>query len=425
MRKLLSIAFCICIISSCSTEDVTQIMDQEATENTQINANNQRSEDEIISIATKAIEIFGDKTEYSRSKRRSVMINCKPIAIEANIARSSSNPLMYVVNYTDNNGYAIVSSNKNAPEVIAFAEEGHFTNLQEENNPGLGIYIQEATDFLRNFEAIDTLQPGNEKTVYFPDTLSRLGPNIDPIWEADRFIKTECPNGYSATANIALALFLQYYKYEGEIELTYKNDNTHIELDWDKIEYHFKNRSTGNIIALDNCSSAFPDYDIHKQLGCLIRELGYRSNTEYSTIFPSTPFDSLREAINSLYIYGLRESYVSKRFAFQNLSYYNLLFMNGIDETYGCQTWLCDGYLQVRQLAKRYITTDGGRTWKWDGETQFYTDSEYYNHFNWCCNAPNGYYLDLNFNPRRCPMDFQSNVTFWCIQPYGWISGHH
>ena len=123
---------------------------------------------------------------------------------------------MYAVNYADSEGYVIIPSSQNAPEIIAFVEEGSFSNSSIENNPGLNIYLKDASNYLSSLEPIDTLRPSNEKTVYEPDTVVQIGPFLNNRWRASSFDYSDNPN-LAGTSEIAISFFLAYYKYTGSI----------------------------------------------------------------------------------------------------------------------------------------------------------------------------------------------------------------
>lgn len=400
------------ILASCTDDNEFNKIEQNQA------CNQFRSESDILEIASNASEIFSSKSLMSRKSSRILDKNSKPIAIGKTKSRSSE-PLMYAVNYADSEGYVIIPSSQNAPEIIAFVEEGSFSNSSIENNPGLNIYLKDASNYLSSLEPIDTLRPSNEKTVYEPDTVVQIGPFLNNRWRASSFDYSENPN-LAGTSEIAISFFLAYYKYTGSIDLTYLNNDSTIEMDWDAFYFHFSDQNQ-QLLKGDLCTTRYPD--CHNQMASLVREIGYRSNTDYSSSFPSTSPISLEKTLKSLSIYSISEySATSRSFASQ-LPSHNIIIVLGKDDTYGDQAWLCDGYIEVRQRVKRYVSHNNGLTWEWDGGAIHYTQSQYFNHFNWCCRASNGYYLDLNFKPRMCPLNFKSEIKYWCITPESWMVG--
>lgn len=283
--------------------------------------------------------------------------------------------------------------------------------------------MREAASYLNDIGDIDWREPNNEKTVYEDVIVESYGPTIDVDWADDNVFSAECPNKICGMSDIALTTFLYKFRYYGSIDLTYKNDGSSLVVDWDKFEYHSTiHKNEGGFIILDNCDSAYPNDSIHLRIAQVVREMGYRSGTDYSKDYPNCTLESFKAALRSLHLYEIKDKAVSEKFAITNVKEHGVLFMYGKDEAEGEQIWLCDGYKEVKRRGRRYVTYNKGASWEWDGKTEFYSASEYYNHYNWCIQAGNGYYLDMTFNPRRCPLNFTSNIGYLSVNPYAYIT---
>lgn len=106
-----------------------------------------RSAEEILSIAEEAANKFFQE-ELSRSTPQRTVNREKDIIEVASNRSRSSNPVMYAVDYDDDNGFALISANRNAPEIIAIVEQGNFTDVSEANIPGFNIFMKDATAYL-------------------------------------------------------------------------------------------------------------------------------------------------------------------------------------------------------------------------------------------------------------------------------------
>lgn len=58
--------------------------------------------------------------------------------------------LLYIVNYADNDGYALVSANTRIPGVVAYIEEGSLTPRQEIDNPGFQLFLEGYKEYYEN-----------------------------------------------------------------------------------------------------------------------------------------------------------------------------------------------------------------------------------------------------------------------------------
>lgn len=58
-------------------------------------------------------------------------------------------PLVYLFNFTDNEGYSLVSGDTRVPEVLAFIEHGNLDPEIGTNNPGLAIFLEQADNYYR------------------------------------------------------------------------------------------------------------------------------------------------------------------------------------------------------------------------------------------------------------------------------------
>lgn len=61
--------------------------------------------------------------------------------------------LMYIINYTDNEGFIIISGNKDYEPILAYSDEGCI-NMEDAYNSGLAIWLEEQKSILQNPELI-------------------------------------------------------------------------------------------------------------------------------------------------------------------------------------------------------------------------------------------------------------------------------
>lgn len=90
-----------------------------------------RSEEDAIAIAIDAASVKAS----SSSRGGHIAVDGVVGIISKNASRASADTLLYAVNYTDNNGYALIAANPNCDAVLAVTETGHFNSEDDIVNP--------------------------------------------------------------------------------------------------------------------------------------------------------------------------------------------------------------------------------------------------------------------------------------------------
>lgn len=133
-HALILILLSICMVG-CSVDEISPISKPAS----QSGMNKSRTPEEILGIASKAA-LFFEENSSRNCIARTIDERCGILSIGNVFSRGDSSPLMHVVNFEDNRGFVIVSDNKDAPEIIAVTEDGHFTSEEELDNPGISIF---------------------------------------------------------------------------------------------------------------------------------------------------------------------------------------------------------------------------------------------------------------------------------------------
>lgn len=105
----------------------------------------QRSEDEAMAYAAQFLNIFPHKEGRS-------LPDIKIHALTNKISRSSAtaDTLLYVAQYGENQGYAIIPGSRELSPVLAYVEEGNFFDIENVNNGGFQMYMEAASDYVEN-----------------------------------------------------------------------------------------------------------------------------------------------------------------------------------------------------------------------------------------------------------------------------------
>lgn len=226
-----------------------------------------RSEDEAIEIATKALNDF--YPVKSRATRD--FSNIQAVLLKGHESRNNktTNPL-YVVNFGNKSGYAIVAANKTVNPLLAITEAGSITNLNEIENPGLRLYIDEAMKIPSGSNNLDIDTIGQLVDVYRNDTVFRVNfsvaPRVPLKWGQNYPCGLLYPNRISGCVVTAGTLALSHFRYPETLNMTFpERTDDEININWFRILIQ-SNLSVGLTATSEN------------QIASLSREIGFNLN---------------------------------------------------------------------------------------------------------------------------------------------------
>lgn len=417
------------LASSCQQDfDIPrEVAKQQLSSNADRTVSNTRSPEEAIAIATSALQIIeGNQTNtHSRGIGRTVNLQ-SPVKVMLNSIRNSrsgdADTLMYVVNYSDNSGFALISANRRLPELLAVTESGYYDPAKGTSNDGFNAWIEEAQEALINslsFE-LDTTKifdPNNRLRPYIKEKIV-----ADTVWqncirarvrvgwgqgehiagcEGDLF-----ENRLAGCANIAAAMTMSYFEYPTEISLSY-SDNRNLALNWSELK-KYRGYAGTNLTFYPSS-----EYPIRSSLANLCRELAFRTNSISDSNGTGTHPNS---TASMMYQLGLtNKSTVS----FGTASVWGNIIANkdcillvggsATGSTIG-HMWICDGLLKGDVYHKYYQSSDSGKTWSLINND--FKKSICYNHYNWGWYGQcDGYYSQLDFAPTDSGYDFDNTKS--------------
>lgn len=208
-------------------------------------------------------------------------------------ADDSEYPL-YVVNFEDESGFALVSSNKSTEELLAVSLAGNLHDMSEVDNPGFLMFVEAAKEYINLPGHADVQSRALEDRplykleailYYETDTIwhSRIAPRTLNYWGQNNPEGWFCPNGLSGCSNTAMMFALSYYEYPKDLPLTYSDEvkGQVLHLDWKEIQKHchfsiqYQYKLVEEWCAESNISS------VHNQIAHLCRQLGELNESEY------------------------------------------------------------------------------------------------------------------------------------------------
>lgn len=387
------------------------------------------SPEEAINIASDAISML-DESENTRGfiDRKVDIDNVKCRVIESTRASGDADTLYYVVNYVDNEGFAIVSADRNdKTPLIAVTESGNYTPGEKTDNPGFDMYI----DILEaKMMSPKNTRSGNDgpinliRTEVTYVTIGEVPYRVRVNWKQQSPYNKYCYNGLTlcpaGCVPTALAQIFSFHKKPTSIYTTftapnYYNTNTTITLDWDLM----CGRIPIPILPPSEIESLSTGYTANDYVAILMRHIGEELNTNYTNTVVGSGTNMADLDGEWATKFGYQSSLLMNynwNSVIADLDAGNVTYMQGHktpepddpEEDYIGHAWIIDGYRLQNIVYDYYQEDEFGR------EVLIGTDvaTNYYYHINW------GDYGDDNgwfaFDPN------DQNNSYGVIGDYGY-----
>lgn len=374
----------------------------------------QRSEDEAMAYAAQFLNIFPHKESRSLPD-----IRIHALTNKSSRSSATADTLLYIAQYGENQGYAIISGSREFSPVLAYVEEGNFFDIENSNNGGFQMYVQAASDYvessMRRSSMIDRpiIKPAfNDWTIHYNDTIA---PRLTVAWSQEYPEGYLCPNRLSGCAQTALAQILSYYELPAEINLTYPGHPVDkVTLDWSEIKKHSKSdpvdwSETNQYGIVSHNGSCSATEQAHMTIAYLCRELGHRNQAEYiynSEVERSTGATiqnvsqtacALRNQVNYQFKVSAITDYSIARILLDRIKA-GIVYMRGAKQPkMGGHAWVADGGLRVGTV---HTHVDYGMGLDGSDVVTVKENLEMLVHFNWGWGGrSNGYFNPDVFNP--------------------------
>ena len=365
------------------------------------NTSSVRSYIEALAIAQNSISIIENNKEVTRGNNIHRTIDDKNSIVITNsskgltrLSNSSIDTLLYVFNFNDNQGFAVISASKGTEGLLAVTENGHFDEQHLTNKDGFNIFMTLAEKYVKEAPPKRILpQPFIQRKDSTYQSESYIGPYISVKWGQDdpygRFFSNWC-TGCAVTAT---AQIMTYYEYPSSLDLTYSGADISVQnLNWTDIKKH------------DGYKSEFlceASEETHNAIGRLCKQLGTLSNTVEISPEEGSYTNALdvKIALSNLgYNTSDWENYADVASSlFSNIYYNRTMILSGRaeGESYG-HSWILDGtytyYYEHFSWTKMVEELD----WVLDSHT---VETHIYYHFNWGADGlNNGYFYGNVFN---------------------------
>jgi hypothetical protein len=314
--------------------------------------------------------------------------------------KTQEDTLLYVFNFNDNRGFAVVSSNRNTEGLLAVVESGFYRPDKETNNPGFNMFMKMAKLYVQSSTKSLPITRGvsykyrkgvNDTLEYY-----RIEPKVQIKWGAFNTSATYCWNGCAGCAPIAAVQIMSYYQRPSSFVYTFNGRDKEYEfVDWNLINQHTYTYQHDT----EFCNT-YPNVD--RMVGRICRQLGEKSNSTYmSNYVTQTSASDLLSAIN---YYGYSTSgfhdIPNDDTAFLNYLQENkLILMIGRTRSGKAHTWIVDGGSFEKIHCMSYVSQDA-INWELNWEQ---TNTFSYNHVNWGWDGDyNGFFVHSVFDANSC-----------------------
>ncbi len=390
MNRIIILIVAITLVA-CSKQELTEKVPSKPSK--QVIKLGTRSYDEALKIAENAIGILENTKSTTRGneKSRKIDLSESKVIMRDSQTRGVSDcidTLIYVFNFENDEGFALVSASKGTEELLAITEIGHCDPKERSEVGGFEMFKEMAKDYV--YKASIKLRIPDGPYVETRDSItyssSTVGPYVSVRWGQFYPEGEYCPNGIAGCTNTAIAQIMSYYNYPTSIDLTYSGADVNTQsLNWADMKTH----TTGH--NLSSCGIS----ETHKAVCRLLREIGERDSSMYLPSYTSTTDYYPPFTLSSLgYTCGGWSTYNGNLIRLQ-LNISHLYLVSGDEGNMG-HSWVLDGYMNqtatIRQMAR--TATSG---WFFTGVVNY--ETTYYLHFNWGWYGNcNGYFSEGVYN---------------------------
>lgn len=409
MKKLFLLsAIAILLIMACSKNESVDVKDQRSNKELH---NTIRSLDEVFQITQASIKILESSSSTRTIYGRQIAPNKTKVCRRNTKTRSGTDTkdtLLYIVNFENNEGFAVIAAPTNVEPLMAITESGNYDPDEPTEIEGFNMFIMLAKKYVEEQSRKNEMRPldpysWDEYCIIHNDT---IGPYVTVTWGQRYTEGYRCSNDRSGCTNTALAQIISYYQYPDSITLTYPGHDIAIQsLNWTDIKAH---PTTHSYYA---CNTP----DIHDATSRFFRQLGkltlstYHPTNQNDTIIGTETLDS--NVCSALWSLGYQTGGFSNVYNKLNITTHldseHLFYLSGRSTStlsvlgHG---WVLDGYANVLMTHNRYVYEDD----EWILILSEVID-EFLVHYNWGWYGNCNGYFNGNVYDCQAGVDYDDN----------------
>ena len=381
--------------ASCSkTEEMNLPVTEPETQGKHLVVTPTRNYEEALAIARLSIALVdrpGTRAQRPRTIRSS-RGQCVTVPATRN-GESQTDTLLYVFNFEDDNGFAVIAADRAVDPILAVTEKGSYTYGEKTGVENFDFYMDVLSSGLRSvvrppiIEIPDTIP--KFKTIEY-DEEGHCEPLVPVNWGQNGIFGAYADNRKAGCVAVAMAQIMAYHRFPTSITTTYPNDGytqhygETIELDWD------------NLIA-------YPYINDYK-ISALLREIGEQVGMDYISN-PNSSGAERTAAVNGFKAFGYHFvtnlSHYSDGAIRRELDCDRPVYVRGTDPQEGGHAWVADGYSYEKKGEEYYeyqtIVDEFGNKRREYVLVNSTVTTQNLIHYNWGWSGiANGYFAGIN-----------------------------
>lgn len=376
MKKIIFIFIGIFSIISC-TNDILEINDANVSPTKGINNGNKITETNALNIASKIFNKTRSVSDYTIQ----YVLNDNPKTRNINIPDT----LAYIINFGNNNGFAVISSDNRIFPILAYSDTGHFKYEKSENDPVYVNFISIIDDYMATINENDT-------AIIIPDdyfsTCVVKAPQLETRYWAqwapfNKYIAEEYPGSPVGCVGIAAGQIIASLKDEFTFHDSIFNFKA-IKEAMDTAKFHI------NPYPQQRIGQNVTKYSYETAVDKVARFLYFLCKDLNMKFYPD---ESPAQSVNAFYLlkklgfYIEEQNYLTSYFSdekiIESLEQKNLIYVDGrvIGNNIAGHAWVIDGYSYCGTdpitNKKQYVKFHCD--WGWGGTDNGYYSSDLFN----------------------------------------------
>ena len=348
------------------------------------------SVDEAKEIALNFMKTF-QKTSAASTRSAGVLIeNVEVIKVNKVATRSAGlgnrmDTLLYAVNFSNNNGYALVGADRRTEPIFGIIDQGSFSDENITANPNFAFFLDLALGkAVYDIQNNDTVNIVNTRSINDYDGVYGTAYSLMSKWGQSAPYNKYCPGPYTGCVATAISQILSYFPTIGSVNWQDGSSYGSSVLHWGQIQTDcLRNKGILNMVTAPQSAN---------EVAHLMRYLGVALKAEYKN--DATSIES-KDAIDWLNNYASLKASELKKYNSDQV------FMAA--NTFSDKIVYMRGNRGKKSFVGITITYTGGHAWVADGSftATRKSDGKQVNlfHFNWGWNGgSNGYFLAAVFD---------------------------
>ena len=389
--KFFTAAALVALFTSCGENDVPTPDDNDG----KIYTSEIRTLDDAYDIAKEAVAWldYGD----SRGEVRYLPSKDDIKVLKSAASRGEENDtLMYVVNYENEKGFAIIPANRNMPKLLAVTESGSYIPNEKTDVEPFNDYMDFIIQSIGDGGITDPGKDDNKpvpmeewKEVEHESVNSQYGLKKSTIWGNDGIEGKYFENNSCGFGPLAASLCLAYFQYPSSMTLTH-NGNAKLTIDWNTILQHDASKNVYSGSKFVRCDDGLTPAS-QDVISRMCKEVAVRANATIKNGKTTVSITNLANALKSLGFSATDNAKLEERIISSPIVYVPYA-QNGNGEW---NMWIIDGYKYSEityDKYKRINDPNMGITRPWEYISTRKENHEYVHH-NWGWNGKyNGWF---------------------------------